>query len=67
MGELARKVGETSLNEQSSRSHTIFRVSMEMRNKTIADKITYSTLNLVDLAGSEGVSRTKTEGIRKRY
>ena len=24
-------------------------------------------LNLVDLAGSEGVSRAKTEGIRKRF
>lgn len=66
MGESARKIGETCLNEQSSRSHTIFRVSVEIRSKTQSDKIIYSTLNLVDLAGSEGVSRAKTEGIRKR-
>lgn len=67
MGESSRKVGETSLNEQSSRSHTVFRVGMEIRNKSRPDKITFSTLNLVDLAGSEGVSKAKTEGIRKRF
>lgn len=66
MGESARKFGETSLNEQSSRSHTIFRVSFESRSKSQPDKVVYSTLNLVDLAGSEGVSRAKTEGLRKR-
>lgn len=31
------------------------------------DKVRYSILNLVDLAGSEGVSRAKTEGIRKKW
>lgn len=66
MGESARKVGETCLNEQSSRSHTIFRISLESRSKLQADKIIFSTVNLVDLAGSEGVSRTKAEGLRKK-
>ena len=66
IGESCRKVGETSLNEQSSRSHTVFRIVMEVRNKSRPDKITCSTLNLIDLAGSEGVSKTKTEGLRKK-
>ena len=66
IGESFRKTGETSLNEQSSRSHTIFRVAMEVRNKSRPDKITCSSLNLIDLAGSEGVSKTKTEGLRKK-
>lgn len=66
MGESFRKFGETSLNEQSSRSHTVFRIAIEIRNKSRPDKIICSTLNLIDLAGSEGVSRSKTEGLRKK-
>ena len=66
MGESARRIGETLLNEQSSRSHTIFRITVESKGKTQGDKILFSTLNLVDLAGSEGVSRTKAEGLRKK-
>eukprot|EP01017_Pseudomicrothorax_dubius_P042421 TRINITY_DN6922_c0_g1_i2.p1 TRINITY_DN6922_c0_g1~~TRINITY_DN6922_c0_g1_i2.p1 ORF type:complete len:609 (+),score=94.39 TRINITY_DN6922_c0_g1_i2:220-2046(+) len=65
-GEAERIVAGTSLNEQSSRSHTVFRISLEIRNRAKMEKIMYSTLNLVDLAGSEGVSRAKTEGVRKR-
>ena len=58
-------MGETSMNEQSSRSHTVFRVNIEIRNKNDPEKTMSSTLNLVDLAGSEGVARAKTEGARK--
>ena len=40
-GEIRRKVGETSLNDQSSRSHTIFKISFEMRDK---DKPSFFTI-----------------------
>ena len=65
-GESARKMGKTALNENSSRSHTIFRITLESKEKLRTDKVRYSTLNLIDLAGSEGVSRANTEGIRKK-
>ena len=66
-GENLRKFGPTSLNDESSRSHTVFRLHFEIRNKERPDKINFAIVNLVDLAGSEGVSRAKTEGMRKRY
>lgn len=65
-GEGHRIVGDTRLNEFSSRSHVVFRIGFEIRNRDRLDKVTYSTLSLIDLAGSEGVSRAKTEGLRKR-
>jgi centromeric protein E len=63
IGESNRKIGDNSMNEQSSRSHTVFRMKIERpgKNKTIT-----AELNLVDLAGSEGVCREKNEEIRNR-
>ncbi len=67
-GDTVKKVGETKLNEQSSRSHTVFRVCLESKPvdslPTVPARV--SQLNLVDLAGSEGVSKTKAEGVRLR-
>eukprot|EP01022_Parablepharisma_sp_SALTPOND_P033173 TRINITY_DN88260_c0_g1_i1.p1 TRINITY_DN88260_c0_g1~~TRINITY_DN88260_c0_g1_i1.p1 ORF type:complete len:885 (-),score=123.96 TRINITY_DN88260_c0_g1_i1:940-3594(-) len=67
-GDTRKKMAETRLNVQSSRSHTVFRISVESKP---ADALPIaaarvSQFNLVDLAGSEGVSRTKAEGIRLR-
>lgn len=67
-GDTRKKMAETRLNVQSSRSHTVFRINVESKP---ADALPVaaarvSQLNLVDLAGSEGVSRTKAEGIRLR-
>ena len=64
-GDQIRKVAETKLNAQSSRSHTVFRVKI-VTKQTIdgIEKEKHSMLNLVDLAGSEAVSKTKAEGIR---
>ena len=60
-GELNKVTAETKLNEKSSRSHTIFKISIEIiENK----KKFFSQLNLVDLAGSENVSKAKCEGLR---
>jgi len=67
-GDAIKKVGETKLNEQSSRSHTVFRLSIQSKqvgaSPTMPARV--SQLNLVDLAGSEGVSKTKAEGVRLR-
>ena len=60
-GELNKVTAETKLNEKSSRSHTIFKISIEIiENK----KKFFSQLNLVDLAGSENVSKADCEGLR---
>ena len=48
----------------SSRSHTIFRITVETVSETFIKSTSY--INMVDLAGSEGVSRTKAEGATKK-
>ena len=68
-GDEQRKIAETKLNEKSSRSHTVFKVSIQLTEKnlqTSRNKYTSSQINLVDLAGSEGVSKTQSEGVRFR-
>lgn len=59
----SRKVGETLMNAQSSRSHTIFIITIEQSKKTIMEdmdnrNLLKSKLNLVDLAGSERQNKT---------
>ena len=57
LGESNRKVAATDYNETSSRSHTVFRIHLEMIKKSgISDQTYNAEINLVDLAGSEGVS-----------
>ncbi|KAK2546150.1 hypothetical protein Q9966_000619 [Columba livia] len=69
-GEKNRHYGETKMNEHSSRSHTIFRMIIESRersdpaNTNCDGAVMVSHLNLVDLAGSERASQTGSEGIR---
>ena len=49
-----RKVGETRMNRESSRSHSVFTCIIESNSKSKEDgltKVTFSRLNLVDLAG----------------
>ena len=55
-GEERRKVAATNWNEHSSRSHTIFRMSIESRAVHGGSALLASTLNLVDLAGSECIA-----------
>lgn len=60
-----RKVGQTAMNDQSSRSHSIFTIYIENSvMKDGAQKIRAGKLNLVDLAGSERQSKTHAEGQR---
>ena len=56
-----RSVGETAMNAQSSRSHSLFQITVE-RSEVGADgkqHIRVGKLNMVDLAGSERLSKTK--------
>uniref|UniRef100_A0A2N9I0Z4 Kinesin-like protein n=1 Tax=Fagus sylvatica TaxID=28930 RepID=A0A2N9I0Z4_FAGSY len=70
-GESHRHIGETNMNLYSSRSHTIFRMIIESRDKSededigsSVDAVRVSVLNLVDLAGSERAAKTGAEGVR---
>ncbi|XLS47918.1 hypothetical protein HN51_022276 [Arachis hypogaea] len=69
-GESHRHIGDTNMNLYSSRSHTIFRMIIESRDRRedegngSCDAVRVSVLNLVDLAGSERVAKTGAEGVR---
>ncbi|KAK8515438.1 hypothetical protein V6N13_139584 [Hibiscus sabdariffa] len=64
--EAQRQVGETALNDKSSRSHQIIRLTIEssLRENAECVKSFLASLNLVDLAGSERVSQTNAAGVR---
>ncbi|KAM2242280.1 hypothetical protein ACFX1S_009258 [Malus domestica] len=71
LGESHRHIGETNMNLYSSRSHTIFRMIIESRDKHVdedignsCDVVRVSVLNLVDLASSERAAKTVAEGVR---
>ncbi|KAJ8946561.1 hypothetical protein NQ318_008291 [Aromia moschata] len=64
-GNKNRATGSTKLNDTSSRSHAIFSILIESRNR-VNNKTTYGKLNLVDLAGSERVNKTLATGDRLR-
>lgn len=63
-----RQVGETALNDISSRSHQIIRLCIESSPRVASDerpvKSLIATLNFVDLAGSERASLSQSEGAR---
>lgn len=49
-----RRIGETNMNRESSRSHSVFTCIMESSSKGAEDgctRVKFSRLNLVDLAG----------------
>ncbi|XP_055535563.1 uncharacterized protein LOC129724590 [Wyeomyia smithii] len=68
-GNKVKRIGDTNMNERSSRSHTIFRITIESSDigRTEGDEndaVQISTLNLVDLAGSEKADQTGATGSR---
>ncbi|KAL9700764.1 hypothetical protein quinque_004205 [Culex quinquefasciatus] len=68
-GNKVKRIGDTNMNERSSRSHTIFRITIESREigrtqDNENDAVQISTLNLVDLAGSERADQTGATGSR---
>lgn len=66
--EVQRKIGETSLNEQSSRSHQILKLTIESSAREFIGKENSSTLSasvfFIDLAGSERASQAMSAGAR---
>ncbi|XP_051123947.1 kinesin-like protein KIN-7F [Andrographis paniculata] len=66
--EAQRQTGETHLNERSSRSHQILRLTIESKAHQHFGVESISTLsatvNFVDLAGSERASQTLSRGTR---
>jgi centromeric protein E len=69
-GDKSRSFASTAMNERSSRSHTIFRITIESKQATTDTDapdgaIQVATLNLVDLAGSESVRHTGATGDRQ--
>ncbi|KAK8599570.1 hypothetical protein V6N13_077489 [Hibiscus sabdariffa] len=66
--EAQRQVGETALNDSSSRSHQIIRLTIEstLRENSDCVRSFVASLNFVDLAGSERASQTNADGARLR-
>ena len=61
-----RQKASTLMNAQSSRSHSIFSVTVFIKEKSIEgeETIKVGKLNLVDLAGSENIERSGATGKR---
>eukprot|EP00257_Ricinus_communis_P016875 XP_015575178.1 kinesin-like protein KIN-7C [Ricinus communis] len=66
--EAQRQIGETSMNENSSRSHQVIRLTIESSAREYSgvgnSSILISTVHFVDLAGSERASQTLAGGAR---
>ncbi|CAG9460780.1 unnamed protein product [Pedinophyceae sp. YPF-701] len=67
-GSYRRTKGATLLNKQSSRSHSVFTITIHMKESTPEGEeiIKVGKLNLVDLAGSENISKSGAKDQRAR-
>uniref|UniRef100_A0A1J3JNI7 Kinesin-like protein n=1 Tax=Noccaea caerulescens TaxID=107243 RepID=A0A1J3JNI7_NOCCA len=78
-GSLTRATGSTNMNNQSSRSHAIFTITLEQTRKIcsssevkdsvdedMGEEYCCAKLHLVDLAGSERAKRTGSSGVRMK-
>jgi hypothetical protein len=63
LGIKVRATHETKMNNVSSRSHTVFNLTVTHRDKTTGDLVV-GMLNLVDLAGSERIKKSESQGPR---
>ncbi|KAK3916982.1 Chromosome-associated kinesin KIF4 [Frankliniella fusca] len=64
MGSTGRATGATAMNAQSSRSHAIFTITIQMSKKNNGGEDTVAKFHLVDLAGSERSKKTGATGER---
>ncbi|KAL0309816.1 UNVERIFIED_CONTAM: Kinesin-like protein KIN-5B [Sesamum radiatum] len=67
-GAARRRTADTLLNKRSSRSHSIFTITVHIKEGTIGEEelIKCGKLNLVDLAGSENIYRSGAREARAR-
>ncbi|XP_076901174.1 kinesin-like protein KIN-5B [Bidens hawaiensis] len=67
-GAAKRRTADTLLNKRSSRSHSVFTITVHVKQATIGSEelVKYGKLNLVDLAGSENISRSGARDGRAR-
>ncbi|XP_077351865.1 kinesin-like protein KIF11 isoform X3 [Festucalex cinctus] len=67
-GAAKRRTASTLLNAYSSRSHSVFSVTMHMKELTLdgEELVKIGKLNLVDLAGSENIGRSGAVDKRAR-
>jgi len=66
VGKKNRSVGATKMNQGSSRSHSVFTVTIEstVKDDKGNEHVRMGKLNLVDLAGSERAGKTEATGDR---
>ncbi|KAF9894248.1 kinesin motor protein cin8 [Aspergillus nanangensis] len=66
LGSHKRQVAATKCNDLSSRSHTVFTITVRTKRTTESgdDYVSTGKLNLVDLAGSENIQRSGAENKR---
>ncbi|KAK4481021.1 hypothetical protein RD792_011889 [Penstemon davidsonii] len=67
-GSSKKHTAETLLNKQSNRSHSIFSITIQIKESSSdgSELIKCGKLNLVDLAGSENILRSGAREIRAR-
>jgi kinesin family protein 3/17 len=61
-GKKHRAVGAQKMNQHSSRSHSVFTITVECAGETTQQHVRRGCLNLVDLAGSERQKKTEATG-----
>jgi len=61
IGNENRSIGSTDMNKQSSRSHSVFILTIEQKN-TVDFSSRTGKIYLVDLAGSERIAKTGAQG-----
>ncbi|KAL0896844.1 hypothetical protein Bca101_080805 [Brassica carinata] len=67
-GSSKRRTADTLLNKRSSRSHSVFTITVHIKEESMGDEelIKCGKLNLVDLAGSENILRSGSRDGRAR-
>jgi kinesin family member 11 len=67
-GSQRRQIAATKFNDHSSRSHSVFSITVHVKETSSLgdDLLKVGKLNLVDLAGSENIGRSGAENTRAR-